>query len=419
MNKRKVLFICSDDYPFLGANGRLLNNLFGAGLKDPYEIHVLTYIHSLTEKEEETIDGVVVHRFFSWFMLPKKEAVKLLQISGKHKLFFKLFLKKFIPKIASKLDPTFFLSEQYSRDIFNKIKELDEKLSFDVLVPVLAGYENVEASIRYKKKRPGIVLVVYQMDPCKDNMMEKSLSRKKREMLEMQFLKEADAIFTTPIINKSYRNEYKESITNKVIQLEFPAVVRSDYKVRKCGEKTYCLFCGNIYKKIRDPHYTIILFKALREDNVELHIVGNCDEYLEDGKGENIIFHGSVPNEEGKQYMERADILVNIGNVMNNQVPSKIFDYLSTGKPIVNIYKNSDCPTLSYLKKYPYACSIREKEKLDFEDVETLKRFIISNRGKRLDNATVREIYNECTPEKCSIIITNTIDKLLNVLNKE
>ena len=52
-------------------------------------------------------------------------------------------------------------------DLDKAIKELDEKLSFDVLVPVLAGYENVEASIRYKKKRPGIVLVVYQMDPCK------------------------------------------------------------------------------------------------------------------------------------------------------------------------------------------------------------------------------------------------------------
>ena len=51
------------------------------------------------------------------------------------------------------------------------------------------------------------------------------------------------------------------------------------------------------------------------------------------------------------------------GNKVDNQVPSKIFDYISLGKPIINVYTSEKDPALEYLKQYPLALNISETNK--------------------------------------------------------
>jgi len=410
MNKKKVLFICSDDYPFYGANGRLLKNLFDAGLKDQYEIHVLTYIHRLTEKEEETIEGVTIHRFFSWFMFPKQQISVLLKEKCKAKIAIALMVKKVMPKICSIVNPHFFLSNQYCNDLFHMIMKLDQEIGFDVLVPVLAGYENVGAAIKYKKEKRNIKTIVYQMDPCSDNMMGKKGSQKKREKFEQSFVEEASHLIVTPIIKNRYDRIYGRITTNKVTALEFPAVLKREQCFKYEGEEIICLYAGNIYKGIRDPKYTFELFSMLSDSKVKLHIIGNCDEKEKasaDLHSNTIVFHGSVPSAEVDKYLSKANILVNIGNRMDNQIPSKLFEYISTGKPIVNIYKNEECPSLPYLEKYFCSLSIREKTEMEIKDVEQLRAFILQNQFSCEKNETIRETYRDCTPE---FVVKRVID---------
>ena len=49
---------------------------------------------------------------------------------------------------------------------------------------------------------------------------------------------------------------------------------------------------------------------------------------------------GRVSHTVAIQYMSEADFLLNIGNSISSMVPSKIFEYISTGKPIISIYSN-------------------------------------------------------------------------------
>ena len=43
---------------------------------------------------------------------------------------------------------------------------------------------------------------------------------------------------------------------------------------------------------------------------------------------------------------------VNMGNTVNNQMPSKVVEYISTGKPILNLSVNEKCSTLGLMKRY-------------------------------------------------------------------
>ncbi len=55
--------------------------------------------------------------------------------------------------------------------------------------------------------------------------------------------------------------------------------------------------------------------------------------------GGRIIKHGLVDTNEIKTVLADADILVNVGNAVAEVKPSKTFEYISTGKPIVNFYQ--------------------------------------------------------------------------------
>jgi len=53
-----------------------------------------------------------------------------------------------------------------------------------------------------------------------------------------------------------------------------------------------------------------------------------------------------------------SDNLIAVGNNDCNQVPSKIFEYMSFGKPIVYFYSDDDV-NVKILKKYPIALCLR------------------------------------------------------------
>ena len=41
---------------------------------------------------------------------------------------------------------------------------------------------------------------------------------------------------------------------------------------------------------------------------------------------------------------------MNIGNKVVNQLPSKVLEYISTGKPVINTYKDEKCPAKALLE---------------------------------------------------------------------
>ena len=91
---------------------------------------------------------------------------------------------------------------------------------------------------------------------------------------------------------------------------------------------------------------------------------------------------------------------INLGNRCTNQTPSKIFDYISAGKPIVNIHPLENDTAKRYLERYPLALNILEKESLDPQDVKAFADFCEANYQKSVDFNTVQTLYEGMTPKR-------------------
>jgi len=136
------------------------------------------------------------------------------------------------------------------------------------------------------------------------------------------------------------------------------------------GKKRRLLFAGTLYRSIRNPQFLLRLFAELLQSSplkgtLELHfygLVSDCAtdfEPYEDLMGRSIFLHGQVSRAELHQAMLEADVLVNLANATRYQLPSKVVEYVSTGKPILNISKIEDDSSTVFFRSYPAALALR------------------------------------------------------------
>ena len=91
--------------------------------------------------------------------------------------------------------------------------------------------------------------------------------------------------------------------------------------------------------------------------------------------------------------MNSADVLVNNGNLIPNQMPSKLLDYIATGKPIICISEFEPCNMEPYWSRYPLMLHIDAEHSSDAETAARAAEFCVENRGRRLEWDTIRECY--------------------------
>ena len=365
----------------------------------------------------EIIDGITIHRIIRWESLSVqdiKNGFKQMPI-----VCFRGLFAKSISRMKKRLSIRTFLDGQLVHSLNRKLGILASE-DYDIVIPVAGYYESVQAaldSVQNEKTK----VIVYQVDPCSTNTAFAKETYRERTFFEERIYEAADAIVTTPILYRQWLKAHPDATDNKIISMEFPNVNPkyhvSNEALEKCGKQEYnCVFAGGIYRAARNPAYTLSLFSALNGSGIKLSIIGaereNMQEFLntEEIAG-NISFYGRLPLQEAQRHMECADVLVNIGNVMTNQVPSKIFEYISQGKPIVNICVNHNCPTIPYLKNYPYVLNLFEGDNTD-EQMGKLKEFVYEHAGKSLPAEFIVKEYETCTAAYCARQMLDIILKL-------
>lgn len=395
----KLLWITTDYYPTMGTTTNLLKKLFfdGGLHTQAEELAVLTLKRSYDEPDEEVINGVRVYRATAWRFLKKQEIGAALRKNPLDAVSGAIKKARFRGQTAA------LVHEDTCRSVLRALRSIHAE-RFDVLVPVFGMFESVAAVMRFAGKTTQRV-VLYQVDPCSTNM---TYTDRQGELLafERAMYQRASAVITTPIICQEQKELLPPELYQKLTAMELPLV--AEPAARRAEELRanvpVCLFSGLIYAGIRDPRYTLRLFAPLVEaDHAQLHLVGVRQEDLpEEFQALPVVCHGRVPLDRAQELMNGADVLVNIGNLMTNQVPSKIFDYVSLGKPIVNICKNRNCPTLPYLEHYPLALNLFEEEALLETQQARLAAFLREYGGRRLPFAQVAARFETCTPRHCA-----------------
>lgn len=410
-----ILFITTDRYPNYGTSTGIIKKLIFEGdmLRRADSITVLTEKSDINEKDMELNEGVNIVRYVSTFSMRMKCILKDKSISIVQKLCF--IGKKFYIKYVNKEYKDSFIKRLHINEIYKVLLKINAE-KYEVIIPIFGDYDAAMAAARYKKKYVNSHLILYQVDPFSTNwVLDKKLVNKYKKT-EKKLYSLSDAIITMPCIYKDIEKISDKKDLYKFSIFELPLINKRKLdENKKRNDIPICLFSGLIYRNIRNPRYTIKLFSDLIKKNiVELWFVGvEHNELPVEFSGINIKCFGRIPITEANVLIDQADVLINIGNLMNNQVPSKIFDYISTGKPIINIYKNYDCPTLQYLNKYDLSLNLFEDDKIIDEQKNKLEIFVKNNYKKRIAFTRIEEEYKDCTPRVCADRLFSIIDTLL------
>ncbi len=160
------------------------------------------------------------------------------------------------------------------------------------------------------------------------------------------------AIFTTQRAAKLYQRLYPDELLSKfnVIENGYDEsnFLNLPIKYKVDGNKFLLLHSGSIYKNGRDPYDLFVALSSLKKKNIidrnnfslVLRGASNNIEYANHMKKLNIddliIFKKTISYKESLQEMMMADCLLIIqGTLFNNQIPSKAYEYIRVGKPII------------------------------------------------------------------------------------
>lgn len=308
-----------------------------------------------------------------------------------------------------------FTNEKRMKKYAMEVRKYAEKIKPDALVCVYSPF-NYTYPIMCMASRFKCPIYLWQLDPWglhNYSKISEPLTDADRITQELMAFEKAKHIFTTNILFRQYsaREDYC-TYTGKMTVTEFPNITCDNFTFGDFGPIKFdksninLLFCGLISDLYRNPQFLLEKLTALidRFPQIKVYFVGDknsqvLERYVKQYP-DNIFSVASVPVRQAFSAMEQADILINIGNTFDNQVPSKIFDYFSLGKPILTVKKIKNCPAQMYFEKYPLSFTLDETSKENSE--KELEEFIFKSKGKHRDFRQVKEIFHTCTPEYVS-----------------
>lgn len=272
-----------------------------------------------------------------------------------------------------------------------KALRLVGKTAFDAVISTSTPYTGHLVGRAVKAVHSGMHWMVDIGDPfcfSKPAINNSSLHGKRNHRSEQEILELCDSATVTVASCRRVYEEAFSGIDGKIAVV--PPLFSGDggMTVRLASpEKKKLIFTGSLYRDIRNPDYLLLLLNAVIEkfSQVEAHFYGRvndcaeCFSEYESLQGENIFLHGQVSRDVALKATFEADVLINIGNDTNYQLPSKLVDYAASGLPIINIVSVADDSSVDFLSKYPAAMTLKETPQGPTSDeVERLVDFITS-----------------------------------------
>ena len=293
----------------------------------------------------------------------------------------------------------------YSEEI-KSLKKIVKEQKIDALICVIAPIDDLYIASEAKLSIP---VAVYQLDPFY-NINDTVNQRLKKEFIKLISKDNICGLFTTDLLYNEYsRDEAFSDILEKVQVLQFPKLKKSKASgINKTeNRKSTLLYAGSLYRGIRNPDILVSLSEALPE-NAQIVFCGGCDcpEDFEAIKKSKVVCKGYLSQDELAKEYEKADVLVNIGNLVKNQLGSKIIDYISTGKPILNISQIENCPTLSVLENYRLKLNLKSEELKEVSVKESIGEFVERSKDEVIPFEEIEVLYSDYTPQNvCNRIL--------------
>lgn len=424
--KKNIVFIVGMYKPFAGPVGICMDNILQC-LTDDMSVSVICGIRKHGDSDHASIGGVEIHRIAS--RQNRLRSLCLAKSYGSSRWISKSLWKLGFQSIRV-MD---FISILFSRNsakmgLVQSYEKALESLPIkpDLLVPACMPFEAVLAANAYCQSHQNVQYVPFLFDKFADNKalnrLKINMSIKKRcnQRLEKKVLN-ADScpMFVYVESWKTYLERDLKIPLTKGRLIEHPLLInRTDLTLckRKATSVIKYVYTGALTVAARNPAFVLDVFTRVldRQPYATLDIYGSGDAIqmvrsaAKASKGA-ICYRGFVGSDEVSKVISEADILLSVGNSDITQMPSKIFEYMSYGKPIIHIAKSPNDPVLEILEKYPLSLCLVESEGSQADKVNQIIRFADSCKSKVVSFDDVVKCFPRALPEYSADLLRSLV----------
>lgn len=419
----KILFILGAYKPRASANGLCSEKVVEEFLKNGHDVTILC------NKNVGTNDFLKISDNFKIYRIKQRLYLRLIEWSylnkNKHYFISKILnlVAYFINKVQLFL-MTFFwpnISIITNLKFQKKAIRLQKKYKFNVIISVYTPIESLLAGYKVKKKFPDVKFYPYFLDSLSGGYGPKYFSKKtiisRGVKIERKIYKIADSIIFMES-SRTHQLRYNFTFQQKFVFFDIPMLSKPKFlKFQKSNNnKIKLLYVGSINKKVRNPDTLLKALEKLNRDDVFVQFIGKIDcieDFTKLSKimGNRLSFIEFLSHEEVTKLIQSANILINIGNNISTMVPSKIFEYMSFGKPIISTYDINDEPSKNYLTKYPAVVFISGRDNCEINS-RKISTFIDNNINKNIEYEYLENIFFKNTPKAIVQYIEKDSEKL-------
>lgn len=358
-----ILIVLGSITPNDDANTNIAKIVAAEMQKEGHSVELLGMCFQQCPKEE-VIDGIKYHRI----VIPEdrnKAAIGKEYTRAKNSAtLFPFFIRHplYSMGIIEKHFRAMFHDEKKALYV-KELRRITRSKRFGRIIAITSPFYVLEAVFA---ANIGTDIVWYQLDPNHSNITKAYLGKTDLLSRELDAYRQIKFAVIPRLIFAENQNNTLSQYADKMIPVEFPNVrplamkpVEDDVFMNK--RLVNLLFCGTFYEDIRNPEPLLELLSSFEDDTIVLHIIGGgCLDKIElwCNKTNRIVYHGYHSLQASVNAMLQADVLVNIDNSAANMLPSKINDYISACKPILNLYPGTVSNCREYLRDYPVHSSV-------------------------------------------------------------
>lgn len=413
---KKILFLTRSYPNTLGSATILCTHRVMACTADSgkFEVHVLCYRYP-HELKEEKIGGIYVHRFepSCWTKMRN-----YFFVNRKH-----LRLNRICEIIQKTITiPAYPKKEPLTTKLFYKAsKRLYNTLCYDLVISEHHGLPSLLTGCKLMKSIKGLKHVALMWDPLKGEMatMKLPVSFTNRRINRIE---KYVSDYTTLQISFSSMRDYHlkngDIAADHRVYLGVPSILEPE-------EEVETEYLGLIKKKAINIVFSGLLSQHYRDALPIIRLLNLCDcaerinlVFFSRGEKEQVeleaknfrgtvVYHDYICLSELHTMYHHADYLLNVSHINANMVPSKIFEYMSYGKPIISTYVTDGDAAKRYISKYPESVCLDLKS--SYEDNLTALNGFLNKTHHFVSFEKVIELFPENTPERYMEVIEQLI----------
>ena len=365
MKNMSFLFLLDDIPPCKSANGICAEKIMQRMILD-YKARV-----SCLCFQKENKDNVELEKDYQVYQIKRKMAERITCYCRKHSSPFKrilLFAFRSLFFLYRKLLIFWWPVDSLSAAVrfYMKSKRLIEEQGITHIIAISFPGETMLAAKWLKRKyKEKIKIILYPLDiticgRASSKGIERYLTGFGGRRFFKSVCKDADSILVLENVYKLFCSSIDKSYHQKFLSCGIPMIQNhADGILSKSNHDIlHIVYAGSLLYELRNPIFLLDLFENQTDGySLFFDFYGTIDEKLKVVMNKRyqkitIIQHDWIDESELNDVLWKADFLLNIGNTETHLIPSKLFKYMSMGKPIIHLAFCEEDPCLPYLEKY-------------------------------------------------------------------